>query len=599
VPADPPQFIEPCLAILCAEAPEGGEWLHEMKFDGYRTQAHKRNDTQTIYTRRGYDWTARFQSIAESIAELPAETAVVDGEVIVPDSRGASDYHALQLDLAQRRSDRLVYLAFDLLYLDGYDLRKLPLVERKQMLTRLLRDAPTNLRFSEHFDAEGAEVFSRVCDLKLEGIVSKRRDSPYRSGRSDVWLKTKCIKSETYPIIAFVEKLGAQPRRIASLYVGRREGDRLLYAGKVRSGYSDRTAREVRELLDPYVRKTSPLSLPIKKPKATWVEPVIDAEVEFSSVTEQGILREAVFKGIRDVADESPPASAARGTKRKRHGRVPAENILQLLPNAVAPTVDELREYWRRVAPQALEHLAFRPLKLVRNVEGTIFYHKGKLPPVPPSVKRLKIKKREGGQGTRLFVEDVAGLLGLVEIGAVELHPWNAYVDDIEHADVLVFDLDPGEGAEYSFVTQAALALREMLEAEGLESWPKLSGGKGIHVMAPLTTRISHDAAHVYTRKLARRLAATNPERYTISASLSQRAGRLFLDHLRNGRGTTAVGAYSPRARPSIPLAMPVSWTDIERGIAPDAFHLREVLDDREIPKSSGRRRKPSYQAKS
>jgi bifunctional non-homologous end joining protein LigD len=561
-----------------------------MKFDGYRTQAHKRNDAQAIFTRRGYNWTSRFQSIADAIAKLPAKTAVLDGEVIVPDSRGASDYHALQLDLAQGRSVRLVYFAFDLLYLDGYDLRKSPLVKRKQLLESLLEGAPDNLRFSEHFEVEGGEVFARVCELKLEGIVSKRRDSPYRSGRNDDWRKTKCIKSETYPIVAFVEKLGAKPRRIASLYVGRREGDRLLYAGKVRSGYSDQVAREVRERLDPYIRKTSPLSLPIKKPKATWVEPVVDAEVEFSSVTEHGILREAVFKGLRDAADESPPPRrVSRAVKPAKRGRVSPENILQLLPDAVVPTADELREYWHRVAPQALEHLAYRPLKLVRNVGGTVFYHKGKLPPVPASVKELKIKKREGGEGTRLFVEDVEGLLGLVDMGAVELHPWNSRVDDIEHADVLVFDLDPGEGVEYSFVTESALALRDLLEEQGLDSWPKLSGGKGIHVMVPLPSKISHDEAHAYARKVARKLAATKPDRYTISASLSQRSGRLFLDHLRNGRGTTAVGAYSPRARPLIPIAMPVKWRDIERGIAPDAFQLREVLGRRGASSRSAR----------
>jgi len=597
VRTDSPQFIEPCLATLYGEAPAGGEWLHEMKFDGYRTQVHKRNDAQAIFTRRGYNWTARFKNIAEAIAKLPAKTAILDGEVIVPDSRGASDYHALQLDLAQGRSDRLVYFAFDLLYLDGYDLRKAPLVKRKEMLASLLADAPGNIRLSEHFEAEGDEVFARVCELKLEGIVSKRRDSPYRSGRSDDWRKMKCIKSETYPIIAFVEKLGARPRRIASLYVGRRDDGRLLYAGKVRSGYSEQVAREVRERLDPYIRKTSPVSVPIKKPKATWVEPVVDAEVEFSSVTEQGILREAVFKGIRDAADESPATRRVHRVAKPKRAHVPPENILQLLPDALAPSVDELREYWQLVAPKALEHLAYRPLKLVRNVGGTIFYHKGKLPPVPASVKQLKIKKREGGEGTRLFVEDVTGLLGLVDIGAVELHPWNSHVDDIEHADVLVFDLDPGEGVAYSFVTESALALRDMLEEQGLESWPKLSGGKGIHVMVPLRSKITHDEAHAYARRMARKLAATNPDRYTISASLSQRPGRLFLDHLRNGRGTTAVGAYSPRARVSIPVAMPVRWVDVERGMMADAFHLREMLKGgrgratRAVTRTSKRRR--------
>jgi len=292
---------------------------------------HKRVGEQVIYTRRGYDWTSRFLNIAEAIAQLPARNAVIDGEVIVPDARGASDYHALQLDLAQGRTDRFVYFAFDLLYLDSKDLRGRPLIERKRLLKDLLSDAHGPIKVSEHLEADGEEVFARVCDMRLEGIMSKRADSPYRSGRSDLWFKSKCIKSDTYPIIAFVEKLGAKPRRIASLYVGRREGDRLLYAGKLKTGYTDQTARALRELLDPLIRNTSPLSVPIKKPKATWIEPVVDAEVEFSAITADGILREAVFKGVRESADESPQAGIWRG---KPKVGVPRENILQKLPEA-------------------------------------------------------------------------------------------------------------------------------------------------------------------------------------------------------------------------------------------------------------------------
>ena len=285
--------------------------------------------------------------------------------------------------------------------------------------------------------------------MGLEGIVSKQQDAPYRSGRVESWIKVKCGKRDALPIVAFVEKLGAKPRRIASFYVGRRKGDRLLYAGKVRGGFTEAEARDLRERLDPFVRKDAPLSEPVKKPKATWVEPVIEAEVAYNTVTENNLLREAVFKGVRD--DLESPAPPPRRSPVRSEGRqpgtgVPPENILQLLPDAVPPSKEELAAYWRKVWKRALPHLGRRPLKLVRHVRSTTFYHMGRLPPVPEAVHRLTIEKREGGEGTRLWVDDLEGLLGLVEIGAVELHPSNASVDNVERPDRLVFDLDPGEG---------------------------------------------------------------------------------------------------------------------------------------------------------
>jgi bifunctional non-homologous end joining protein LigD len=253
---------------------------------------------------------------------------------------------------------------------------------------------------------------------------------------------------------------------------------------------------------------------------------------------------------------------------------VPPYNILQRLPEGVAPSDAELAAYWATVEDQALEHLGRRPLKLVRRVGHTIFYHKGPLPPVPGTVHRLKVQKREGGEGVRLWVDDLAGLIGLVKIGAVELHPWNATIDDIEHADRLIIDLDPGEGIEWAFVQETALRLRELFESEGLRTWPKVTGGKGLHVMAPLKHRITHDEAHAYSKALVERIAGRAPRRYTTSAAMAQRPGRLFLDYLRNGRGTTAVGAWSPRVHPGFPIARPVTWRQVEARIRPDAFTM-------------------------
>jgi bifunctional non-homologous end joining protein LigD len=344
----------------------------------------------------------------------------------------------------------------------------------------------------------------------------------------------------------------------------------------VRTGYTETTARELRERLDSLIRKASPLDVTVKKPKATWVEPTLEIEVQYGALTDDGLLREAVFKGFRDdlaVRKVKAPRLVPSAAGRPKLG-VPRENILQLLPDAVVPSKEELADYWRRVWKKALPHLGHRPLKLVRQVHGTTFYHKGPLPKdIPAAVHQLRIQKREGGEGTRLWVDSLDGFLGLVQIGAVELHPWNAVVEDFEHADRIVIDLDPGEGVHWDAVVETALDLRTLMKREGFETWPKLTGGKGIHLMAPLDQPMLHDKAHRVAHQLVSALAARHPDRYLLSAQ-AKRRDRIFLDYLRNGRGTTAIGTYSPRAREGLPIAAPVTWKRIESGIAPNAFTM-------------------------
>lgn len=569
-------FIEFQSPTLVEKAPDGGNWLHEIKYDGYRTQLIMEGGTARAFTRRGYDWSLRYKRIVQTAASLRAKSAIIDGEAVVLGETGLPDYQALERELGNPGSPRLIFYAFDLLHLNGSDLRQQPLLERKAALEKLLKDSAPTLTYAEHLEVSGKDMFAHACRMGLEGIVSKRADSPYRSGVQTSWVKVKCIKSDTFPVVAFVEKLGARPRRIASLYIGRREGDRLLYAGKAQSGFSLSIARQVRERLDPLIVDNSPLSDPIDKPKATWVRPDVLAEVQFSSVTDRGILREAVFKGLREdlvTIPAKPPAASKRRNRAEGHA-VPPENILQLLPDAVSPSKEALMRYWEQVAEQALVHLGHRPLKLVRHASGTTFYHKGPLPDIPSAVHQLRIRKREGGEGVRVWVDALAGLLGLVEMDAVELHPWNATVDDIEQTDRVVLDLDPGDGVEWEQVIEAALALRDILEASGLKSWAKVTGGKGIHVMAPLETKMTHDNARQLAKSLARCLADAHPGRYLLSAAPAARTGRIFIDYLRNGRGNTAVGAFSPRARPAFPIAHPVTWGQVERGVRPDAFTM-------------------------
>jgi len=581
--ADPfPRFVEPSLATLRAKAPEGDRWIHEIKFDGYRTQLHLNNGKARALTRRGYDWTEKFKPIADAVLDL-GDSLIIDGETIVAGPKGVPDFAALHADLAKTRTDRLCYVAFDLLYLDGRDLRALPLIQRKQKLKQLLEDRREILQFSDHFDTSGNDLFAQACKLGLEGVISKLKDAPYRSGSTESWIKTKCVNRDNFPIIAFVEKLEARPRRIASLYIGRRENGKLLYAGKAQSGFRDADLYMLRERLNPYIRKTSPLDQAIKKPKATWVEPLVEAEIAFNGVTADGLLRAPVFKAIRE--DLSPPEeehTAKRGAKptedaKQKTGKVPRDNILQLLPDAVAPSPEELKRYWTKVGSRAIEHLGRRPLKLVRRIGDVVFYHKGRLPPIPESVHQLKIEKREGGEGVRVWVDDVDGLLGLVDMGVVEVHPWNATIDDLEHPDMLVFDLDPGDGVEWQFVTDTALKLRDMIEEADLDSWPKVTGGQGIHIMVPIEPDMDHDQAREYARALSSKLAAANPSKFTINSAPQHRHGRIFIDYLRNGRGTTAAGAFSPRARAGFPIAAPIPWKQIERGIEANAYSITKL----------------------
>jgi bifunctional non-homologous end joining protein LigD len=277
-----PDYIEPCDPVLRDHAPTGDDWRFEIKADGYRAQLHVRPDGEKIYSRRGLDWTGQFSSIAAAAPELKADSAVIDGEAVVYGKTGVPDFQQLRRELGRGKSQRVRYHAFDLLYLDGYDLREVAYIERKRLLEQSLKAAPETFVYVEHIEADGDAVFEQACRLGVEGIVAKRADSPYRSGRQESWIKLKCKKSETYPIVAFVEKLGAKPRKIASLYVGKREGGKLVYAGKVRTGYTESSARELRERFDPLTRKKSPLNIPVKKSKATWVEPEVDAEVDMA-----------------------------------------------------------------------------------------------------------------------------------------------------------------------------------------------------------------------------------------------------------------------------------------------------------------------------
>jgi bifunctional non-homologous end joining protein LigD len=607
-----PAFIPPQLTALVRTAPDGEGWLHEIKFDGYRMHARIEGGEVRLLTRTGLNWTDKYPPIAEALGKLPVDAAYLDGELCGVRSDGTTSFSMMQAASEAGNAAALAFFLFDVLHLDGEDLIKLPLHERKQRLAALLAGVGAPLQYSDHQPGRGAEFHAQACKLRLEGIVSKRADAAYAPGNRGLWVKTKCLNREEFVVVGWTEPEGSRPHLGALLLAYYAPDGRLVYAGRAGTGINAAELARLRKRLEPLAADRMPLDVPPPRTsrfgsplvlsRVHWLRPELVAEVTFLTWTDDGLLRQVVYQGLREdkparevrrplATDEPAPlttgptavrpaAKPAAATRRRNGTAVPAENILQLLPDAVVPSKEELAAYWTKVAPRALKHLGRRPLKLVRHTKGTTFYHMGPLPPIPAAVHQLRIEKRGGGEGVRLWVDDLAGLLGLVEIGAVELHPWGATVDDIEHPDLLVFDLDPGAGIAWDFVVKTAFALRDMLAAQELDSWPKTTGGKGLHVMVPIARGMGWDLAHEFTRGIAERLAATDRARYVTSAALAKRPGKLFIDYLRNGRGTTAIGAYSPRARPGFPVASPVTWPDVENGLRSDAFTMAEPQKD-------------------
>ena len=565
-----PDFVEPQLATLADETPSGNQWIHEIKYDGYRAQVRVENGRVTISTRRGYDWSEKFSDIVEAAKRFP--DCLIDGEAVVLDAKGRTDFSALQSALAGGRKRAIILFAFDLLFLKGEDLRSLPLLKRKAALAGLLGKAHEKasvIRFSEHFTAGGDQMHDSACALGLEGVVSKRVNAAYRSGRNENWLKSKCGERETFLIGGWRETAGG----LQSIALAELRDGKLAYIGKAKTGFRDQEDQLLKEF-----RKVETSLSPFRmsgherKDGQRWAEPVLQAEVTFTAWTASKHIRHAKFLGLRQ--DMTPRVKEERKAAPKSYGR----NVQRLLAHAPVPADDMLRRYWKAVGKKALKYLARRPLTLVRHEKGRVFFHTGVIPPTPNTVHRMTIQKREGGAGTRLWVDSVAGLVALVNAGVIEVHPWCSTVDDLEHPDVMILDLDPGEGIEWSFVRDTALALRDFVkDEEGLASWPKATGGKGLHLMIPLDGTRDHDAARNYAHRIASAFAKID-RRYTTIAGASQRRGKLFIDYLRNGRGQTGVGAYSPRARPGFPVAVPLTWKKVENGQQSNTLSIDDLV---------------------
>jgi bifunctional non-homologous end joining protein LigD len=596
-----PDTLEPCLATLVAEVPRGPNWIHEIKWDGYRLLAFKSGRSTRILTRRGHDWTARFPGIAKAVAALPLETAILDGEAVIEDEHGISNFSALQNALSDehgRVAKNAVFYAFDLLYLDGHDLRALPLEDRKARLSALVPPAKDGvLRLSEHIEADGAAMVKSACQLGLEGVISKRRDRPYRSGRGEDWVKTKCTERQEFVVAGYVPST-VSARAVGSLVLGYYEDGELKHAGKTGTGFTAESSRQIFKQADALKRPTSPFKAKLTAPErkgVVWVEPKLVAEVEFRGWTADRHLRHASFKGLRvdkpaeEVVREFPKGKAeppdAPKTGASLKSRSGGEVAGVALTHADRVLWDEgitkidLARFYESIADWILPHVAGRPLALVRCPSGAekgCFFQKHSWAGLGADIRRETVRDEDGEEEV-LYVEDIRGIVSLVQASVLEIHPWGSTIADVDRPDRITMDLDPAPDVTWPEVIRAAQDVRERLTSVGLESFVKTTGGKGLHVVVPLTRRAGWTEVKTFAQALALAMEADSPERYIAKASKQARKGLIYVDYLRNGRGATAIAAYSTRARPGAPVSVPLAWSELSPKLAPNHFTIANL----------------------
>ncbi|HEX5761141.1 MAG TPA: DNA ligase D [Thermoanaerobaculia bacterium] len=588
-----PGEIEPQLATLVDEAPRGEEWVHEIKYDGYRLLAELARGKARLLTRHAKDWTANFPAVAAAAGALPVRQALLDGEVVVLAPDGTTSFQALQNALKDRRGGDLVFFAFDLLHLDGWDLRGAPLVERKRVLEELLAAAGGEgpLRLSGHIAGRGQDFYRQACGFGLEGIVSKRAQARYRSGRGRDWLKVKCLSRQELVIVGYTDPEGSRTGFGALLLAvrepARQEDGGLVFAGKVGTGFDEKTLRELHKRVRKLERKTPAFANPPRGAEARrshWVEPKLVAEVAFTEWTDEGLLRHPAFLGLRedkkpeevvrerpiDQKAAEPPAPAAAGTAKGKKGKVEIAGVTLSNPDKVlypesGTTKRDLALFYAGIGDWILPHLKGRPLTMLRCPEGRTkecFYQKHVNDQFPDSIERVYVDgPKEQPYGA---VRTLHGVVWLVQLGVLELHVWGAHTDQFEKPDMMVFDLDPDEGLAWERVVEAARSLRGRLEELGLRSFLKTTGGKGLHVVVPVARRIGWDDFKAFSKALVERMVAAEPQRYTSKIPKASRKGKVLLDYLRNGRGATAVVAYSTRARPGATVSTPLFWEELD-----------------------------------
>lgn len=603
-----PAFVAPQLAQLHDAPPQGDDWIHEIKFDGYRILSVLHGRKVYLFTRNQLDWTKKYQRIADALASLKLGECTLDGELVAMDDTGEASFSKMQA-AGEDHSIPLIYHVFDLLNEDGRDIRSLPLIERKARLADLIGKGSDVIRYSDHIMGDGDQVAASACSMKLEGVISKRADARYASGRGNTWIKSKCIGEDEF-VIGGYRLSDKQGRAFRSLLIGEFDKGKLVYRGRVGTGFDEETFRTLMPRLKKLERKTSPFATtPAEaRSKAVWIEPKIVAQIAYLETTPDGVLRHPSYLGLREdkqakdvssrssstsvkpmavrkkaVAKKKPAPKSARALSSKAPAKVHGQRLTSpdkvLWPEAGLTKLD-LANYLDTFSDHLLPFVKGRPLSIVRcpeGHEGECFFQKHHNPSTPDAIETVRIKEKDGGSADYLIIRNRAGLIGAAQIGGMELHVWGSREDSLEKPERMVFDLDPDEGLDFTHVKSAAMELRDVLESVGLKSFPLLSGGKGVHVIAPIARTRSWEDVKAFCRGLSERVAKASPDRYVAQASKAKRKGRIFLDWLRNERGSTAIAPFSPRRRPNAPVATPVSWKELPDFDTPAAFTIETI----------------------
>ncbi|WP_210132918.1 DNA ligase D [Stenotrophomonas rhizophila] len=594
-----PHDFKPQLTDHRDTAPDGETWLHEIKWDGYRLLADVRDGVVALRSRNGLNWTEDFPEVVQAIQALPVTDLRLDGELVVLDAQGRSDFTGLQKVIDGTAKQPLRYVVFDMPGVAGVDISRAPLLDRKTLLKDLLGDTPGTLAYSDHVLDHGPAVFEASGKAGFEGIISKRVDAPYVNARSPSWVKVKHENTDEFLVVGYTDPKGSRSGFGSLLMAAPDKGD-LRYVGRVGTGFDDAKLaamhRQLKALDTDKAAVELPSHVPFKASSVHWVKPTLVAEVAFRGWAKEGLLRQASFKRLREdktakelgAAASAVPATAAKVTKTAAKAKAPdraADGVTISHPERVVfanarLTKGDVADYYRQMARWILPEVARRPLSLLRCPDGVdkpCFFQKHHGTGLGDAVEAIPLEQKSGREDY-LYIEDTEGLLQLVQMNTLELHPWGASVDDPEHPDRLVFDLDPGEGVTWTAIKAAARDVRDRLQEIGLESFVRLSGGKGIHVVVPLTPKADWAQAKDFCESFAQAMAEHAPDRYVATMSKAKRTGVIFIDWLRNARGATSVCSWSLRARPSAGVAVPLRWEELGRITAADAFPLPKAL---------------------
>lgn len=564
----PPKFRPLQLATLVDAVPPGNGWLHEIKYDGYRAEIAAAGSAVRVYTRNGLDWTDKFAPLVRQIAALDLPPCLIDGEIVAYDDTGNPDFSALQAVLrrgkgGQEEGTALFFFAFDLIEESGKSLAKLGTLDRKERLAALLRDARPPIAVADHVIGAGEKLYRAMCAAGQEGIISKRADAPYAGRRSKSWVKVKCTRRQEFVIVGW-KASSSKARPFASLLLAQHENGRLVYKGNVGTGFDADSLVDLAGRFDALERPTPPLEVDnIAARRAHWLEPELVAEIAFAEYTAGGSVRHASFLGLRGDKEAKDVTPETRKAAPRTTGAVAISNRDRIIFPEARVTKGNLADYYTAVAPIMLPHMARRPISLVRCPQGrakSCFFQKHDSGSFGPHVHHVPIAEKDGGVEDYLYVDDGDGILACVQMGTIEFHGWASHVDRLEQPDRMVFDLDPDVGLDFADVRQAALDLRRHLADIGLVSFAMLSGGKGVHVVVPLDPGHGWDAQKDFAKRFAEALSIAEPDRFTATMSKAKRKGKIFIDWLRNQRGSTAIMPWSARAREGAPVAAPVGW---------------------------------------